>query len=406
MPPEPPNLTEKKINRAGGATHRATTRKDKTHTSTTDTSTAQTATARNVNAREVETQEINTRAAKPRKAQAGELRNAQAVDSRAASSAGSRAARSKQTGVAIIGAGRLGSALALALSRSGYPVVALVARRAAHARRAARALSPRPLALAATQLDLLPDTADLLLVTTPDDQIAGVAARLAEVFAARPAAGSPRRPRRVALHASGALPSDALAPLGAHGFSLGSLHPLVSVSDPAAGGARNLRGAFYCLEGEARALTLARKIVRALGGQSFSLAARDKSLYHAAAVIASGHTVALFSLAADLLARCGLSHARARQVLLPLLDSTLDNLRSHAPEQALTGTFARADLSTVRKHLAALRDAGDVRGATAIYALLGERSLRLAARRNKFDSSVAAEIALLLQQAVRATRDE
>ncbi|HEY9403082.1 MAG TPA: DUF2520 domain-containing protein, partial [Pyrinomonadaceae bacterium] len=298
------------------------------------------------------------------------------------------------------------SALALALNRGGYQVVALVARRAARARLIAHTISPRPLALDATQLDLLPDTVDLILVTTPDDQIARVAARLAAVYAARPVDVSPRRRRqRVALHASGALPSDTLAPLGAHNFSLGSLHPLVSISDPA-GGARNLRGAFYCLEGEARALAAARKIVRALGGRSFSLAARDKSLYHAAAVIASGHTVALFSLAADLLAACGLSHARARQVLLPLLASTLDNLRSRAPEEALTGTFARADLSTVRRHLAALQTAGDARRATAVYALLGERSLQMAARRRKFDSSVAAEITLLLEKALSASRDE
>lgn len=302
--------------------------------------------------------------------------------------------------VAVVGAGRLGSALALALGRNGYRVVALVARRAARARLAARALSPRPLALDATQLDLIPDTTDLILVTTPDDQIAQVAARLAEVAAAR-RAPRPTRAARVALHASGALASDALAPLGSQGYSLGSLHPLVSISDPAEG-ARNLRGAFYCLEGEARALRAARNIVRALGGQSFSVAARDKSLYHAAAVIASGHTVALFSLAAELLARCGLGDARARRVLLPLLASTLGNLRAHAPDEALTGTFARADLRTVRKHLAALQAAGDVHDATAIYALLGERSLRMAARRNKFDSSVAEQIALLLRQATGA----
>ncbi|HLL15964.1 MAG TPA: Rossmann-like and DUF2520 domain-containing protein [Pyrinomonadaceae bacterium] len=336
----------------------------------------------------------------PRKA-----KESRAASSGAASSVALRRASPGQPEVAVIGAGRLGSALALALGRSGYTVVALVARRASRARLAARALSPRPLALDATQLDLLPDTVSLILVTTPDDQIAQVAARLAGVFAARAAVGLPLRRRRVALHASGALSSDALAPLGEHNFSLGSLHPLVSISDPA-GGARNLRGAFYCLEGEASALAAARKIVRALGGRSFSLAARDKSLYHAAAVIASGHTVALFSLAADLLARCGLSDDNARRVLLPLLASTLDNLRAHAPDEALTGTFARADLSTVRRHLAALQTAGDARRATAVYALLGERSLRMAARRNKFDSSVAAEITLLLEKALGASREE
>jgi predicted short-subunit dehydrogenase-like oxidoreductase (DUF2520 family) len=351
--------------------------------------------------------EVNARKKSPRKVSARKESSRKVQEARATSAAPARSASTRRTSIAVVGAGRLGSALALALSRSGYQVVALVARRAARARLAARAFSPRPLALDATQLDLIPD-ADLILITTPDDQIAGVAARLAGSPGAGRLSPQARRRARVVLHASGALGSDALAPLREHNFSLGSLHPLVSISDPTAGGARNLRGAFYCLEGEGRALAASRKIVRALGGQSFSIAARDKSLYHAAAVIASGHTVALFSLAAGLLARCGLSDARARQVLLPLLASTLDNLRAHAPDEALTGTFARADLSTVRKHLAALRDAGDDagRGALAVYALLGERSLRMAARRRKFDSSVAAEIALLLRNALDVSRRE
>jgi predicted short-subunit dehydrogenase-like oxidoreductase (DUF2520 family) len=257
--------------------------------------------------------------------------------------------------------------------------------------------------LDATELNLLPDT-DLIFITTPDDQIAEVATRLAQTLTAGREGGitrTPRRRQRIALHASGALTSDALAALGGHGFSLASLHPLVSVRD-AASGARNLREAFYCLEGEARALRAARKIVRALGGQSFSVAARDKSLYHAAAVITSGHTVALFSLAVNLLAGCGLSEAHARRVLLPLLASTFVNLATHSPEEALTGTFARADLTTVRKHLTALQTA-DIGDALNVYALLGERSLRLATKgRNKFDKSVIDEITRLLRRALSA----
>jgi predicted short-subunit dehydrogenase-like oxidoreductase (DUF2520 family) len=407
MPRESRNESGKKIKKAG-----ATTQQEQPRKTGTQTSTARKATARKVNAPEANASATSARKTKPREANARDKSLRRAKVSRPASAAPARAASSRQPAVAVIGAGRLGSALALALSRSGYQVVALVARHAARARVAARALSPRPLALDAAQLDLIPD-ADLILITTPDDQIAGVAARLAgQSGAGRRASQQARRGRRVVLHASGALSSDALAPLREHGFSLGSLHPLVSISD-AAGGARNLHGAFYCLEGEARALAAARKIVRALGGRGFSLAARDKSLYHAAAVITSGHTVALFSLAAGLLARCGLSDARARQVLLPLLASTLDNLKSHAPGEALTGTFARADLSTVRKHLAALKGAGDDGGAgkddggaLAVYALLGERSLRMAARRRKFDPSVAAEIALLLREATGASRRE
>lgn len=351
--------------------------------------------------REAKTRDLKSRDVKARDAKAQDVKTRQVTQQRSpAASSVARPASSKQTSVAIIGAGRLGAALALALSQHGYRVVVLVARRAQRARLAARAITPQPLALAATELNSLPDT-DLLLVTTPDDQIAAVAARLAQVFAARDASAPPsRRPARIALHASGALTSDALAPLGAHAFSLGSLHPLVSISDPSSG-ASNLRGAFYCLEGEARARAAASKIVRALGGKSFFIAARRKPLYHAAAVMSAGHLVALFSLATEMLARCGLSERQATRVLLPLAASTLENLaRGTHPASALTGPFARADVATLRRHLIALRESGTGE-MLPVYVALGRHAIRLARERGGADAAsraALAEIEALLEE--------
>ena len=331
----------------------------------------------------------------------------------------------RRTTVAIVGAGRLGSALALALDSCGYAVAALVSRRRARARRAARRLTnSRPLALSAAELDRLPDT-DLLIIATPDDQIeataASFAAALDERAAARrsaadveatahpsphpssPLSSPSRRKPRVALHASGALSSHALAPLRARGFAVGSLHPLVSVSDPRSN-AKDLRGAFYCVEGDAAAVRAARRMVRALGGHAFTVAARDKALYHAAAVTVAGHAVALFDLATELLARCGLSRSEARRVLLPLARGALSNLTgARSSADALTGPFARADLSTVRRHLSALAAREDLRDALAVYVLLGRRSLPLAAAKGA-DAARLREIALALAEAEAQTR--
>jgi len=60
--------------------------------------------------------------------------------------------------------------------------------------------------------------------------------------------------------------------------------------------------------------------------------------------MASPHLVALFDLAAEMLSACGISKKSARQVLLPLVESTVNNLMVMNPEQALTGTFARGDI--------------------------------------------------------------
>ena len=266
----------------------------------------------------------------------------------------------------VVGAGRLGTALARALDACGYEVRALVSREAAHARRAARRAGLQTLALGAGELEGLP-AAGLLFITTPDDVIEETAGRLAAQPALKP---------RVALHASGALSSEVLAPLRARGLAVGSMHPLAAVSD-AASGAESLRRAFYCVEGDARAVKAARRVVRDLGGETFTINPGDKALYHAAAVLAAGHVVALFDVALDTLRRCGLSEPRARKILLPLLRSVADNLARHTPARALTGSFARADLDTVRKHLRALAGLEDS-DAHIVYRLLGEHSLKLA----------------------------
>ena len=182
--------------------------------------------------------------------------------------------------VAVIGAGRLGQALAIALKSSQYTVVALVARHRRKAEQAAALVGSRrsrPRALAATQLAELPAT-DLILITTPDDAIEQTAQRLSRFFSSRN--------RATVLHTSGALSSEALDSLRAVGFETGSIHPLVSISEPTAG-AEALRGAFYCVEGTRKAKTMAASLVRDLGGSSFTIKPENKALYHAAAVMAS-----------------------------------------------------------------------------------------------------------------------
>lgn len=295
----------------------------------------------------------------------------------------------RKPSVSIVGSGRLGTALAIALSTSGYRIQAVVARHRARARKAAAQISSATLALKPGEWHKLP-ASKIVLIATPDDQIASTARQLASL---RPVVRE-----QVVLHTSGALSSDALAPLAAIGVSVGSLHPLVSVSDPRTG-SKNLRGAFYCVEGEPGATRVARSIVRDLKGHSFSIQSKSKPLYHAAAVMASGHVVALIDLASELLVQCGLSPKTARRVLLPLLQSTVDNLSKSDPSHALTGTFARRDLATVERHLETLSAHG-LRVALETYKILGARSLELA-KENSTDPEIVTRIRRALSSSGR-----
>lgn len=302
-------------------------------------------------------------------------------------------AQRSQPSVAIIGAGRLGRALAIALTESGYSVRALVARRANEAEKAATLMASPVRALGPKDLAELPPT-ELTLITTPDDAIEEVAHNLAELAKGQAAIKDRKARRRTVLHTSGALSSSVLAPLADLGFHTGSLHPLVSVSDPRSG-AKDLRGAFYCVEGDTIAKRWARSIVRDFGGRSFSLPAKSKALYHAAALTAAGHLTALIDLAMEMLIACGLSRAEAQEVLMPLVESAVNNLKTSSPEKALTGTFARGDAATVRRHLRAL-SGSEHSQALKIYKLLGLRSLQLATEKG-IDPKMVREIRKLLR---------
>ena len=273
--------------------------------------------------------------------------------------------------VSIIGAGRLGTVLARALAARGYSINSLVARRLQNARKAAAFLKAnpgtlvenKPLVVAAGQIRLLPP-ADLFLISTPDDQIATVATELSGLeFARKP----------VVLHTSGALSSEVLSPLRKKGWSTGSIHPLLSISDSQT----SIKGAFWSVEGDSRAVRLGKRIVRDLGGTSFSIRTAEKPLYHAAAVMTSGNVVALFDVALEMLIESGLTRKSARRILQPLLESTVRSLAEKDPKQALTGTFSRGDVETVKRHLAALKH-HQLADALELYRLLGKRSLKVA----------------------------
>ena len=285
--------------------------------------------------------------------------------------------------VSIIGTGRLGTALAIALAHEGYSVGALVARRRESARRAAASLDGTTRVMAVKELADLP-APELLIIATPDDQIAKLAETLAKLdWDARAAL--------TVLHTSGALSASVLSPLREKKWSTGSLHPLVSVSEPKAG-ARLLRNAFWSVEGDKRAVRLGRTIVRDLDGTSLSISSENKPLYHAAAVMASGNVTALFDVAIEMLAECGLTRRQAQTALMPLLASAVRNLEELDPARALTGTFMRGDVETVKRHLAQLKKN---QTALEIYRLLGRRSLDLAAPR--LDPAVVKRIKRLIR---------
>jgi predicted short-subunit dehydrogenase-like oxidoreductase (DUF2520 family) len=211
-------------------------------------------------------------------------------------------------------------------------------------------------------------SSDIVLITTRDTDIASVAGSLISKISNRP----------IVFHTSGALSSEVLASLADAGSITGSIHPLVSVSSPQLGPER-FKGAYFCIEGHEKATRVAKQMVESLGGTPFTIASQFKTLYHASAVTACGHLVALVDAAVEMMSKCGLSPEQAKEILLPLVVSTVQNLGEQSTSAALTGTFARADVETFVRHLQALNTSVSDE-LLEIYLLLGERSLELAAK--------------------------
>jgi predicted short-subunit dehydrogenase-like oxidoreductase (DUF2520 family) len=215
----------------------------------------------------------------------------------------------------VVGPGRAGSALSVALAAAGWRVAEPVRH------------GDDPSGAAAG--------VDLLVIATPDATIATVARAVA------PVEGT------VVAHLAGSLGLDVLAPHPRRA----AVHPLVSLPDAEVGARRLRAGAWFAVAGDPpEALALAEALVADLGGRSFTVADADRAAYHAAAAIASNHLVALLGQVERVAARAGVP----LEAYLDLVRVTLDNVAEMGPAAALTGPVARGDWATVERHRAAL----------------------------------------------------
>jgi predicted short-subunit dehydrogenase-like oxidoreductase (DUF2520 family) len=241
-----------------------------------------------------------------------------------------------QPRITIIGAGRMGQGLGLALKRRGYRVVLV--------NRSQRDVIP-PLILHQGSRAEATAGAELVLIATPDDAIGQVAAELASERAiARD---------QIVLHLSGLLDRRALLALDDTGAGCGSFHPVQSVAEPGTA-AERLKGAYVGIEGDERALVAAERLANTLRMTPVRIPAEAKPAYHAAAAFVANYTVALVGVAERLARSAGVPPDVAGKLYLPLLGGAVANLTSLGPAAALTGAVRRGDVQTIQSHLEAL----------------------------------------------------
>ncbi|UCM89505.1 Rossmann-like and DUF2520 domain-containing protein [Streptomyces marincola] len=241
--------------------------------------------------------------------------------------------------VGVVGAGRVGPALAAALGLAGHRPVAASGVSDASRRRAEALLPGVPLVTP----DEVLARADLVLLTVPDDALPALVAGLAETGAIRPG--------QLLAHCSGRYGAGVLDPaLRAGGLPL-ALHPAMTFTGTQVD-VQRLAGCSFGVTAPAELRLAAEALVIEMGGEPEWIEEDARPLYHAALALGANHLVTLVAQALELLRTAGV--AAPDRMLGPLLGAALDNaLRSG--DAALTGPVARGDAGTVAAHVAELR---------------------------------------------------
>jgi len=227
------------------------------------------------------------------------------------------------------------------------------------------------------------DAAGLVFVTTPDDVIAPVVAALHWHVG------------QSVVHCSGADSTDILEPARVEGAHVGGFHPLQTFAS-VTHAIENIPGSTFAIEAEEPLKSILKEMAEALEGQWVTLAARDKVLYHAAAVLACNYLVTLVKLATDLWGTFDVSTEEATTALLPLLRGTLNNIGNIGIPNCLTGPIARGDVGTIEKHILALEKAAPE--LVAAYRELGLQTIPIAVAKGRIDGERANELEALLSE--------
>lgn len=283
--------------------------------------------------------------------------------------------------IGFIGAGTVGTALAIRLSGQGYPVVAVSSRTGLSAER----LSSRVKGCRVYSTNQgVADNAEFVFITTPDMVIPIVATQVKW------------HPNQSVVHCSGADSTDVLEPARQVGATVGGFHPLQTFAGELQAVA-NIPGSTFGLEATQPLLSVLKEMTKALNGTWVVLKPSDKVAYHVAAVLASNYLVTLVKLATDLWQTFDVPREQATTALLPLLKGTLNNIGNIGIPNCLTGPIARGDIGTVQKHLQVLRQlAPEV---VSTYRELGYQTVPIAISKGKIDTIQAKELHKILMPA-------
>lgn len=277
--------------------------------------------------------------------------------------------------LSIFGAGKLGQTLGQLWHRhQQFTIQQVVCQSLDSAEHAVAFIGAGQAATPTTELA----RADVWLIATPDGAIEAAARALRSKQLLDD--------NTVIAHCSGALASDVLCETDSATTATtttttttASIHPIHSFANPTHSVA-NFSGSFCAYEGGPLALAVLLPAFERIGAQLFAVRPTEKTLYHAASVMACNYLVALLDASLECFEAAGINRTLGQKLLLPIAHQTIDNTLQHSPESALTGPISRGDIDTVTKQLDQLQQQHP--HLAPIYRTLGLHALDIAERQH------------------------
>lgn len=302
--------------------------------------------------------------------------------------------------IGIIGAGKTGSALAMALKKKGFAISGVYSRSFNSTELLGKMLGQQ------FENNLYSTVKDsgVIFITVPDSQISNVAANIINVISDEESVTTKvankaikvidetdkytgnSLDRKFFYHCSGSLTSEVLHELQMHGCHTGSLHPIQTFADRETGW-DSLKGVYFGFEGSQEAELTARFIVSLLEANLLVIEKEMKPIYHAAACMLSNYTVALSFTAGELLKCAGIDMETGIRAFLPLLENTVENIRKFGYLQALTGPVTRGDYAVIEDHMKAIKKMQP--GRLEVYSILGRTAVEIALSRGGINTDIA-----------------
>lgn len=250
----------------------------------------------------------------------------------------------KRPKICVVGAGKVGSALTIALNDKLYQVNCLIDRNKRKLRDLSKVISKYQYSSITSEII---EKHDIFFIAVQDKNIAGI---VKEIENSGKGIGD-----KIFIHLSGALSSDILKVKGIRKTNIASFHPIQTFNDISRSDNGYLTGIYFGIEGGSNAKTFLKKVVKSFGSDYIEVNPRQKYLYHAGSVIASNFLVAYMDAVETIIRKAGIRNKNAYKIYSAIITQTLDNIDKKGVRKSLTGPVERNDTEVLERQIKAIR---------------------------------------------------